>query len=91
MAYPTPDTARVVTLVSELHMQARALFLADDGQIDAHEQPILDALDEIGYWAEEADDGRKAALGLLNCNEITDWHRRQWRERHRDRAPKDAA
>lgn len=91
MAYPSPDTARVVALISDAHRRARVAFLADNDQIDAHEQPVLDALDEASYWAQEADDGRKAALALLNVNEITAWHRRQWRERQRGVEPDAAA
>jgi hypothetical protein len=90
VAYPTPVTAKIVALASELGVRAKITFLAD-GAIDDDEHTMLAAIQEITDLGQEADDGRKAAISLLNIGDITEWHQRQWRERHRSSEPPQAA
>jgi hypothetical protein len=81
----TPLTVRV----SEQHSEARRLFYAhamQDGELDADEQPVLDALDEAGRLFSLVDCARRTADWIRDTGtlpkalDISPYLQREWRE-----------
>lgn len=91
MSTPSPATARVVERASEITRRLEGVFRSSGGGIDDGEQRLLDECVVLLEDAQDADDGRLAAIGLLNVGELSAWQQRRWRERHRDRRLPPAA
>jgi hypothetical protein len=72
MGTPTPLTRLSVDRQMDFKVKLRHEFMAD-GVISASEQALLDEARENISIAEAYDEGRKAAISMLNVGEFTEW------------------
>lgn len=66
MPYKTPRTSNVVALISDARYRARVAFMADGHLCEETEVPVLAALRDALYEAQEADNQRIEAVYVLN-------------------------